>query len=222
MANKPGTGPNNLSVLGPIISGSTVDVGSFRYEGNTNASSGKAPDPRVGNVGAGAHPGAAGGVSGTARPGTVVEVPAQVGAVVKTAGGSAGTPSGANAPEGTAPMVVRTRTPDAAIPSASLFGTRPEPGSRYLVETDSRFASYRGWLGSDYLLDRLGLDPERMHKRLGDGFYEQRLIREQIAQLTGSRYLEGYDGDEAQYAALMSAGATFAQQYGLRRCGRHR
>ena len=54
-----------------------------------------------------------------------------------------------------------------------------------------------------------------MHKRLGDGFYEQRLIREQIAQLTGSRYLEGYDGDEAQYAALMTAGATFAQQYGL-------
>jgi filamentous hemagglutinin len=113
-------------------------------------------------------------------------------------------------------MVVRTSTPDAAIPSASLFAIRPDPGSRYLVETDARFAGYRGWFGSDDLLQRLGLDPELVQKRLGDGFYEQRLIREQIAQLTGYRYLEGFDSDEAQYAALMSAGATFAQDYGLR------
>ncbi|MGK6310279.1 hypothetical protein ACMGEZ_24010 [Variovorax sp. DT-64] len=54
-----------------------------------------------------------------------------------------------------------------------------------------------------------------MQKRLGDGFYEQKLIREQIAQLTGYRYLDGFQNDEEQYAALMSAGATFAQAYGL-------
>lgn len=34
--------------------------------------------------------------------------------------------------------------------------------------------------------------------------------------LTGQRYLDGYASDDAQYAALMTAGATFAQQYGLR------
>ncbi len=51
---------------------------------------------------------------------------------------------------------------------------------------------------------------------MGDGFYEQRLIREQVAQLTGYRYLDGYDSDEAQYTALMDAGLTFARQYGLR------
>lgn len=28
-------------------------------------------------------------------------------------------------------------------------------------------------------------DHENVHKRLGDGYYEQRLIREQINQLTG-------------------------------------
>lgn len=50
---------------------------------------------------------------------------------------------------------------------------------------------------------------------MGDGFYEQKLIREQIAQLTGYRYLDGFQNDEEQYAALMSAGATFAQAYGL-------
>ena len=37
-----------------------------------------------------------------------------------------------------------------------------------------------------------------------------------MAELTGRRYLSGYASDDTQYAALMSAGATFAQQYGLR------
>ncbi|HZU93176.1 MAG TPA: hemagglutinin repeat-containing protein, partial [Microbacterium sp.] len=112
-------------------------------------------------------------------------------------------------------MVVRTRLPDAAIPQASLFRTLPGAGSHYLVETDPRFANYRAWLCSDYLLNNLGLDPSNTLKRLGDGFYEQKLIREQVAQLTGYRYLDGYASDEEQYAALMNAGATFAKQYGL-------
>jgi len=47
-------------------------------------------------------------------------------------------------------------------------------------------------------------------KRLGDGFYEQRLIREQVAQLTGRRFLTGYANDEAQYQAIMTNGVTFA------------
>ncbi|MDO9365503.1 MAG: hypothetical protein Q7T58_04040 [Methylotenera sp.] len=50
-------------------------------------------------------------------------------------------------------------------------------------------------------------------KRLGDGFYEQKLIREQINSLTGKRFLVGYANDEAQYQALMSNGATFAQSH---------
>ena len=55
-----------------------------------------------------------------------------------------------------------------------------------------------------------------MQKRLGDGFYEQRLVNEQVAQLTGQRFLAGYSNEEAQYKALMDAGTTFAQQYQLR------
>jgi filamentous hemagglutinin len=41
-------------------------------------------------------------------------------------------------------------------------------------------------------------------------------VREQVAQLTGYRYLGRFQNDETQYAALMNAGATFAKQYGLR------
>lgn len=112
-------------------------------------------------------------------------------------------------------LVVRTTTPDATVPKASLFRTTPGSTSHYLVETDPAFANYRDWLNSDYLLNNLGLDPDTTLKRLGDGFYEQQLIREQVAKLTGYRYLEGFNSDEAQYNALMNAGVTFAEQYHL-------
>ncbi|KWT93045.1 MULTISPECIES: S-layer family protein [unclassified Variovorax] len=118
-----------------------------------------------------------------------------------------------------AEAVTRKDAIGTAVPNASLFSTRANRSSRYLVETDPRFANYRSWLNSDYLLDRLGLDADLVQKRLGDGFYEQRLIREQIAQLTGYRYLDGFQNDEEQYAALMSAGTTFAQAYGLSPAG---
>ncbi|MBN0112772.1 S-layer family protein, partial [Pseudomonas aeruginosa] len=48
------------------------------------------------------------------------------------------------------------------------------------------------------------------------GFYEQKLVRDQIGQLTGRRFLEGYASDEAQYRALLEAGSTFAKAWNLR------
>lgn len=103
----------------------------------------------------------------------------------------------------------------AALLGNALFQPNPDPTAGYLIETDPRFADYRTWLSSDYLLGQLGMDPAFMQKRLGDGFYEQRLIREQVAQLTGRRFLDGYANDEAQYRALMSAGLTYAQEWNL-------
>ncbi|NIM42065.1 MAG: hypothetical protein GTN84_12645, partial [Hydrogenophaga sp.] len=58
--------------------------------------------------------------------------------------------------------------------------------------------------------------PNTLQKRLGDGFLEQRLVREQIAQLTGQRFLGDHTDDDAQYLALLQAGATFAQAHPLR------
>ena len=60
-----------------------------------------------------------------------------------------------------------------------MFSTRQS--GTYLVETDPRFAGCRQWLSSDYLLNNLGLDPLTTQKRIGDGYYEQRLVREQVA-----------------------------------------
>ncbi|BEP54055.1 MULTISPECIES: hemagglutinin repeat-containing protein [unclassified Variovorax] len=225
----------------------TFALGSYKYQENINGTvghdAGVAP---VGGAGGGA--GKAGSVGSGQGQTVVVEVPANVGAVVKTDGQSAGNLAGTaggtgaqigaplgegpatvstNGSEGAAassvqggatqtiPMVVRTSTPSVRVPNASLFNVQAGPGS-YLIETDPRFANYRNWLSSDYLLNNLGLDPNNILKRLGDGFYEQKLIREQVAQLTGYRYLDGFSNDDEQYTALMNAGVTFAKQYGLR------
>ena len=54
-----------------------------------------------------------------------------------------------------------------------------------------------------------------MHKRLGDGFYEQRLVREQVLKLTGRPSL--YEGDAmAQYQYLMNNGVKVASDFQLR------
>ncbi|ETS33333.1 filamentous hemagglutinin family [Photorhabdus khanii NC19] len=111
--------------------------------------------------------------------------------------------------------VIRVVTPDTRLPDNSLYTVQPGSDSHYLVETDPKFTQYKQWLGSDYMRQQLTHDPALVHKRLGDGFYEQRLVRDQITQLTGQRYLPGYHNDEAQFKALMDAGIAFGQQQQL-------
>ncbi|ANJ67316.1 hypothetical protein A9404_07895 [Halothiobacillus diazotrophicus] len=111
--------------------------------------------------------------------------------------------------------IVRTGAVNTTIPRNSLFHVTPDPSAGYLIATDSRFTDYRQWISSDYLLNQLKLDPATTQKRLGDGFYEQRLVQEQVAQLTGRRFLEGYASDQSEYMALMNAGLTYARQWHL-------
>lgn len=111
-------------------------------------------------------------------------------------------------------QLIRTVNLAATLPTNSLFKPAPQARS-YLIETDPRFTNYRQWLTSDYLLDQLSHDPQTITKRLGDGYYEQKLVREQIAQLTGRRFLPGYGNEEAQYQALMENAATYAQAFQL-------
>ncbi|MBC3346496.1 hemagglutinin repeat-containing protein [Pseudomonas sp. SWRI196] len=110
---------------------------------------------------------------------------------------------------------IRSGGPSLELPNNSLFNTTPQNSNGYLIETDPRFASYRTWLSSDYMLQRLQVDPALTQQRLGDGFYEQKLIREQIAQLTGRRFLDGYANDEMQYRALIDNAVTVASQWQL-------
>ncbi|MBN45208.1 MAG: adhesin [Methylophaga sp.] len=110
----------------------------------------------------------------------------------------------------TTPAGSETSVNSATVPvvTSSLFQPNPDVAADYLIETNPRFANYRSWLSSNYMLQQLAFDPATMQKRLGDGFYEQRLVREQVAQLTGRRFLDGHANDEAQYQALMTSALT--------------
>lgn len=111
---------------------------------------------------------------------------------------------------------IRIIGPNTTLPDNSLFKVNPSAEVPYLVETDPRFTNERQWLGSDYMQDAFTANGDNTQKRLGDGYYEQRLIREQVIGITGQRYLDGYNNDEEQYKALMDRGITFGKQYDLK------
>ncbi|WP_211455204.1 hemagglutinin repeat-containing protein [Collimonas antrihumi] len=133
-----------------------------------------------------------------------------VGGVKGSAGGNTGT-SGSPQTIGTANKPL----PNLTLPNSQLFPITQNPNAGYLIETDPKFTNYGNFISSNYMLERLGIDPMAAQKRLGDGFYEQKLINDQIAELTGKRFLGSYTSNEAQYAALMDAGVSYAQQFQL-------
>ncbi|MDE4456043.1 two-partner secretion domain-containing protein [Psychrobacter sp. DAB_AL62B] len=111
---------------------------------------------------------------------------------------------------------IRSSSTAPTLPNSGLFGTNPDSDADYLIETDPAFANYKNWLSSSYMLDRLQFDPNITQKRLGDGYYEQQYIRDQIMMLTGHYYLANYADQDAQYKGLMDAGVTAAQTLNLR------
>ena len=96
--------------------------------------------------------------------------------------------------------------------TSSLYNLHPETTAKYLIETDPAFTNKHNFLSSDYMYEKLKWDPEKVPKRLGDGFYEQGLIRDQILNQTGQRYLGSYTDDDAEYKALMDAGIAYAKE----------
>jgi len=91
-----------------------------------------------------------------------------------------------------------------------------DPDHRYLIETNPFFATRDGFLGSEYLLNRLGWDPNDAMRLLGDGYYEQQLIRQQVVDLTGRALLEKeYVNANAQYRALLDNGLFAAESLEL-------
>ena len=102
-----------------------------------------------------------------------------------------------------------------SLDKSSLYNVNPNAPKGYVIETDPRFANKQKWLSSDYMFNALRYDSNNMLKRLGDGFYELRLVNEQINQLTGRRYLDGYQNALEQYKGLMNNGIRYAKQFNL-------
>ena len=71
------------------------------------------------------------------------------------------------------------------ISDSSLYHVTSDPTARYLVETDPAYADRKTFLSSDYFFRRMQYDPEKLEKRLGDGYYESQLVRDRLMQLKG-------------------------------------
>ncbi|MGI3429999.1 hemagglutinin repeat-containing protein [Providencia stuartii] len=106
--------------------------------------------------------------------------------------------------------VIRTVGPNTKLPDNSLFNLTPNSDSQFLIETDPRFTNYKKWLSSIDIVTN-----DQLHKRLGDGYYEQRLVRDQLIETTGQRLLGNYNSDEEQYRALLTNGVAFGKQFNL-------
>jgi len=119
-----------------------------------------------------------------------------------------------------------------AIPTHQGLSLHADAQSPYLVVTDPRLSGRGELVSSDLLFDLIhapgglpgsdnplnGLDSSGVPhgKRLGDGFYEQQIVSEQIRVATGQRFLAPFRDNDEQYRALLSAGAQLAKAEGLK------
>lgn len=108
------------------------------------------------------------------------------------------------------------------ISAINLPGTQSLPSSvqpsvshKYLIETNPALTDLKQFMSSDYLLSNLGVTPDNSQKRLGDGLYEQRLIREAVVARTGQRFLAGLTSDEAMFRYLMDNAIASKQALSL-------
>ena len=77
-----------------------------------------------------------------------------------------------------------------------------KPGFSYLIETNIKYIDKSMFLGSDYFFKRIGFNPDRDIRLLGDSMYETRLINRAILEGTGRRYLGDYKSEKEQMKAL--------------------
>ncbi|MHA6912635.1 hemagglutinin repeat-containing protein [Ralstonia pseudosolanacearum] len=229
--------PGQLRIAGGTVEGTAAGVSVPSGASVQVAGGGVAPALTAASVtaptgasiqaatgGAGLQPGAAGvtapsgasiqvaGGGVTAPAGATVQaktsgVAAPAGATVTTA------PTAVTAPSSSA--VIRTVVPNLTLPNNALYRVVRDPGSSVLVETDPRFTNFRQWTSSDVMLSQFRNDPGATLKRIGDGFYEQQLIQQQIIRATGQRFIGDYTNNEDEYKALLAAGAAAGKAFGL-------
>lgn len=82
-------------------------------------------------------------------------------------------------------------------------------------ETDPAYTDEKQFLGSSYILDRLGLKPEKDYRFLGDATFDTRYVSNVILNQTGSRYINGTGSDLAQMKYLMDSAAAQQKALGL-------
>ncbi|MGU7785355.1 hemagglutinin repeat-containing protein, partial [Burkholderia sp. PU8-34] len=101
------------------------------------------------------------------------------------------------------------------IPQGGLFRPNPAPNANYVIETNPAFTNQKNFISSDYFFSQIGVDLTHIPKRLGDGFYEQQLVRNEITALTGKAVLGPYADLESMYQSLLAAGASLSKSLDL-------
>nr|VFJ52054.1 MAG: filamentous hemagglutinin family N-terminal domain-containing protein [Candidatus Kentron sp. DK] len=66
---------------------------------------------------------------------------------------------------------------------------KPDAGRRYLVETNVEFIDTSQFVGSEYFLDRMGVDLDENLRLMGDAVVETRLVRHAIGQVMRHPFL---------------------------------
>jgi adhesin HecA-like repeat protein len=96
-----------------------------------------------------------------------------------------------------------------------LFVVNEKADHPYLVETNPLLTGLDDFMGSGYMLDKLGWTPESTTRRLGDGFYELQRLREKLQGTSQS--LAGLTNEEQrqQYRELMDNGLYAAESLAL-------
>ncbi|KAA5944682.1 filamentous hemagglutinin N-terminal domain-containing protein [Enterobacter cloacae] len=94
-----------------------------------------------------------------------------------------------------------------------LLGITPGATPR---ETNSAYTDRNQFLGSSYFLDRLGLNPDRDYRFLGDAAFDTRYVSNAILNQTGSRYINGIGSDLDQMRYLMDSAAEQQTTLGLK------
>ncbi|WP_433996299.1 hemagglutinin repeat-containing protein [Enterobacter cloacae] len=94
-----------------------------------------------------------------------------------------------------------------------LLGITPGATPR---ETNSAYTDRNPFLGSSYFLDRLGLNPDRDYRFLGDAAFDTRYVSNAILNQIGSRYINGIGSDLDQMRYLMDSAAEQQKTLGLK------
>jgi filamentous hemagglutinin len=118
---------------------------------------------------------------------------------------------------GVLPSPVQSQTSSLSynVVNSGLFRTNTNPTTHYLVASNPQFTDYQQWLSSDFILKSLGMNPSTTQVRLGDGFFEQQLITQQIANLTGKQFLNNETNSQQEYQDLMTNGVAYAKAQNL-------
>jgi len=116
---------------------------------------------------------------------------------------------------GQGPLVLDGRTPSITRVQGMPEIARVDNSHKYLIETNPALTDLKQFMSSDYLLGKLGYNPDTSWKRLGDGLYEQRLIREAVVARTGQRYIDGIASDDALFRYLMDNAISYKDSLNL-------